>query len=91
MNISNIEYHSKMMADIAKQNGGAYIMLYSDTKVDEKHSVGTATMVGEQGKVLPLATNMVELVANEVGIPAELLLIIMGRQIMKRKEDEKNA
>ena len=54
MNISNIEYHSKMMADLAKQNGGAFIMMYYDTKVDEKHSIGISTIVGERSKVLSL-------------------------------------
>ena len=91
MNISNIEYHSKMMADLAKQNGGAFIMMYSDTKVDEKHSIGISTIVGERSKVLSLVLNMVEKAAEEAGVPVELLLVDMFARIRKWKEDEKNA
>lgn len=89
MNISSVDYHIRMLSDLATQNGGALILLYdSGKKLDDTHADGSISIVGKPLRVLSLATNIVREVSKKTGLDIDIMLEAMG-QVIKEREGER--
>ena len=93
MNISDYDYHIRMLNDLANQSGGALILLYdSGEQEDNGHDIGAISIMGNPFRVMTLLTNLTAEVANKCGIEVEDLLDVMKEVVMVKRgnADESN-
>lgn len=87
MNISNHEYHIRMLGDLAAQRKGGFISAYDTTENQEdNHCQGIISIVGKPSSILDLLANLVIKVADKLDIPVEILLLMMLNKLEERKE-----
>lgn len=87
MNISNHEYHIRMLGDLAIQRKGGMISAYDTTENHEgDHCTGIISVVGKPSTILNLLTRLVGKVAEKLDIPVEILLLMMQDKLEERKE-----
>ena len=88
MNISNHEYHIRMLGDLAAQRKGGFISAYDTTESQEdNHCQGIISIVGKPSSILDLLANLVIKVADKLDIPVEILLLMLLKREEARKED----
>lgn len=93
MNISDYDYHIRMLNDLVKQNDGALILLYDTGKQEDGvHDIGAISIMGNPFRVMTLLTNLTVEVAGKCGIEVEDLLDIMKEVVMEKRgnADESN-
>lgn len=87
MNISNHEYHIRMLGDLAMQRKGGMISAYDTTENHEgDRCTGIITIVGKPSTILDLLTRLVGKVAEKLDIPVGVLLMMMLNKLEERKE-----
>ncbi|EXM40941.1 hypothetical protein RASY3_01480 [Ruminococcus albus SY3] len=88
MNISNHEYHIRMLGNLAAQRKGGFISAYDTTENQEdNHCQGIISIVGKPSSILDLLANLVIKVADKLDIPVEILLLMLLKREEARKED----
>ena len=88
MNISNHEYHIRMLSDLAIQRKGGMISAYDTTENHEgDHCTGIISVVGKPSTILDLLANLVIKVADKLDIPVEIMLLMLLKREEVRKED----
>lgn len=90
MNISSVDYHIRMLSDLATQNKGSLILVYDTGKSeDESHSIGACAVIGSGRKVLNSTIALVKLLAKDAGVePVEMLELMMKAIASKQEEKE---
>lgn len=89
MNISSVDYHIRMLSDLATQNKGSLILVYDTGKSeDESHSIGACAVIGSGRKVLNSTIALVKLLAKDAGIKPFELLVLMMKAITSEQEEK---
>lgn len=89
MNISNHEYHIRMLSDLAAQRKGGMISAYDTTENPESdHCTGVISIVGKPSTIVYLLRNLVAKVADKLGIPVELLILMLMKGDEVNDDDE---
>ncbi len=73
MNISSIEYHTKMLHDLAEQNGHALLLALDTVPEDRSDTHGCIQMYGGTAPLLNLMTNIIIELAKSSGISPALV------------------
>ena len=88
MNISSVDYHIRMLSDLATQNKGSLILVYdTGEKEAENRSIGACSVIGTGRSVLNATIALVKLLAKDAGIkPVEMLELMMEAITSKQEE-----
>lgn len=89
MNISNQDYHIRMLADLAAQNHEALIIARDAKPNDIESKEGDLVVVGSTVAVLSLITNIVKAVSMSSGLSPELICESIPSVIRKKEEKKK--
>lgn len=73
MNISSIEYHTKMLHDLAEQNGHALLLALDTVPEDRDDTHGCIQMYGGVTPLFNLMTNIIGELAKSSGISPALM------------------
>lgn len=84
MNISDYDYHIRMLADLAVQNKGAIVLGYDGGTTKKNYHI---TIGGKVTMIFALATSLIEDVAENLHVPVEELLEMMSKQLKMKQEE----
>lgn len=89
MNISNQDYHIRMLADLAAQNHEALIIARAAKPNDIRSKEGDLVVVGSAVAALSLITNIVKAVSMSSGLSPELICESIPSVIREKEEKKK--
>lgn len=91
MKIDDWEYHSRMLADIAKRNG-ASMVLYYDPNPEELKGKAVKAIVGNGGEVMVMIATLITEAADQASgitpaeLSSEICKMIKFRDFMRENE-----
>lgn len=85
MNISSIEYHTRMLHDLAEQNGHALLLALDTVPEDRNNTHGCIQMYGGTAPLLNLITNCIKELAESSGIPPAVMCDMIKEAVAKKE------